>query len=386
MKILIISFYYIPDLCAGSFRTSALIEQLKIKKDADIDVVTTMPNRYASLKSDAKSYESADNLKVYRLTLPSHKSGMLDQVLSFISFYRKVMKITKGKNYDVVYATSSRLFTAFLGKRVARKKQIPLFLDIRDIFVDTLKDVIPSPIFNLISLPLRAIEKYTFNDTEHINLVSQGFKSYFLERFNCSSYSFYTNGIDSEFLTYDYANLNKDHLRPNVLYAGNMGEGQGLHHIIPKLARECPNYLFTLIGDGGKKSDLLAACEGILNVTILPPVKRSELMKKYSEADILFLHLNDYDAFKKVLPSKLFEYGATGKPILAGVSGYAADFCSKELINIAVFRPGNVVEGARGLGLLNLELSSRNDFVVKFQRENIMKLLGESLIDVGNKK
>ena len=46
---------------------------------------------------------------------------------------------------------------------------------------------------------------------------------------------------------------------------------------------------------------------------------------------ILFIHLNAYPAFEKVLPSKIFEYAATGKPILAGVSGYSADFIRNNL-------------------------------------------------------
>ena len=49
-KLLILSLYFEPDLCAGSFRNSALVrEVLKVfPDDTQIDVVTTMPSRYAS--------------------------------------------------------------------------------------------------------------------------------------------------------------------------------------------------------------------------------------------------------------------------------------------------------------------------------------------------
>ena len=59
---------------------------------------------------------------------------------------------------------------------------------------------------------------------------------------------------------------------------------------------------------------------------IIDPVSRSDLFDEYKNADVLFLHLNDYAAFRKVLPSKIFEYAATGKPILAGVAGYMQNF------------------------------------------------------------
>jgi hypothetical protein len=37
--------------------------------------------------------------------------------------------------------------------------------------------------------------------------------------------------------------------------------------------------------------------------------------KLYQEAGALFLHQDDFSAFKKVLPSKLFEYTVMGSPI-----------------------------------------------------------------------
>ena len=49
MKLLLLSFYYPPDLCAGSFRASALIEALSRNrpKDLQVTVLTTQPNRYS---------------------------------------------------------------------------------------------------------------------------------------------------------------------------------------------------------------------------------------------------------------------------------------------------------------------------------------------------
>ena len=74
MKILILSFYYSPDLCAGSFRTTALVEQLKKNKDIDIEVITTMPNRYSSYKQETLSFEVDGNVSIRRISLPEHKS------------------------------------------------------------------------------------------------------------------------------------------------------------------------------------------------------------------------------------------------------------------------------------------------------------------------
>ena len=50
MKIVLFTFYYPPDLSAGSFRAVALVEALskKISLEDELHVVTTHPNRYAT--------------------------------------------------------------------------------------------------------------------------------------------------------------------------------------------------------------------------------------------------------------------------------------------------------------------------------------------------
>jgi len=95
---------------------------------------------------------------------------------------------------------------------------------------------------------------------------------------------------------------------------------------------------------------------------------------------MLFLHINDYDAFKKVLPSKLFEYGAMGKPIWAGVSGYAADFIRAELDNSVVFHPCNAADAERVFGQLRLQDETRFRFESKFARKNIVNELANDVL------
>ena len=386
MRILVLSFYFKPDLCAGSFRTTALVEQLKRQPNVNIDVVTTMPNRYASFSASTNTDEMGDNVRVSRIELPTHKSGILDQVRSFQVFYQQAQRLVKSEEYDVVFATSSRLFTAFLGARVANSKNLPLYLDIRDIFVDTIKDVFSPKIVMLLKPILSAIEKYTFTSAKHINLVSEGFVEYFQDRYPNVNYSMFTNGIDGEFLDLPIAKCGEEakEQTKRLVYAGNIGDGQGLHTILPEfanLARE--NYHFSIIGDGGRKQQLVDSVSGVKNLELLPPINRQKLIQAYLDADILFLHLNDYPAFEKVLPSKIFEYAATGKPILAGVSGYAANFIKSEISNAEVFYPGNHDEAIKALSKLKMGYTDRDAFIRKYTRTNIMKDMSSSIVGVG---
>ena len=385
MKILFLSFYSLPDLSAVSFRSSSLVNALldQLPYDSEIDVLTTLPNRYYLFKSDAKEIETYSRLKIKRIKIPKHKNGMIDQCKVFGSFAKNALHFLSGKDYDLIYATSGRLMTASLGAFIANKIGKPLYLDIRDIFVDTIKDVLPrSSLWILVPL-FSMLENYTINSACKVNLLSLGFLPYFKTQYPNKNYSIFTNGIDEEFLKIQIQkNINNSKIL-NVVYAGNIGEGQGLHKIIPELAKKFQDKLhFRLVGDGGKRVELMNAIKKNKydNIELILPIKREDLIKIYVNADILFLHLNDYPAFKKVLPSKLFEYASTGKPIWAGVSGHAEDFITKNIDNAAVFSPGNVDEAVASFKNLKIINKPRAKFIRKFARRNIAKKMAHDII------
>jgi UDP-N-acetylglucosamine:LPS N-acetylglucosamine transferase len=375
-RILVLSFYYQPDLCAGSFRCTALVEELA-KTGASIHVITTAPNRYESFTVKANESDTKDNVSINRITIPSHKSGMVDQIKAFYAFYRGAKKLAAINNYDLIFATSSRLFTALLGARISRKKRIPLYLDIRDLFVDTMSNILSPALVWLASPVLSVIERYTFNSAKKINLVSKGFLPYFEQRYSDIPITFFTNGIDKEFIQASQVDdktwATKSTI--NILYAGNVGEGQGLHRIIPQMAARLKKRVyFKVIGDGGLIQKLRHEVTelGLSNVELVPPMGREALIKEYIKADVLFLHLNDYEAFRKVLPSKLFEYGAMNKSILAGVSGYSEEFVKSEISDCAVFSPTDSEDAVKKFESLSYSIKPREEFIKKFDRQKIM--------------
>jgi glycosyltransferase involved in cell wall biosynthesis len=384
MRLLLLTFYYEPDLCAGSFRSGALVKSLLelISDDDTIEVVTTHPNRYATYKVETSGIEQHENLIIKRINIPSHQSGFFDQSLSFLKYFMDALFYVSNRKYDIVFATTSRLFTGFLGAIIARQKKIPLYLDIRDIFVDTLKSLFFKSKLKIFLPLLNLIEQFTLKSATKINLVSEGFLSYFSNKYK-KQFTLFSNGIDDEFLNF------KGPLKPIMkddelvlTYTGNIGEGQGLEKIVPKIAKRFRNIEFVIIGDGGRKESLISACYELDNVKILPPVSREEIIKIYDKSDILFLHLNDYEAFKKVQPSKIFEYGATFKPIIAGVDGYSRAFIEKYLPDSMIFKPCDFEDFCRMYssfeGVVNVQ--SRKDFIGKFSRKGIMQEMVKDIL------
>lgn len=389
MKLLVLSNYFTPDLSAGSFRMQALVEAFEPHsvKGLEVDVITTMPSRYASLNCCAPVHEDHGWLRVHRIALPSHRNGMADQARAYLTYVWAVRRLTRGRSWDLVFATSSRLMTAALGAHVASCVGAPLYLDIRDLFTLNMQELMARSPARMLLPMFRLIEKRAFRSAARLSIVSEGFVEHIHSVAPKADVRYFTNGIDDIFLSKDLVRASPLKSLPLILYAGNIGDGQGLHRIVPYVAKELEGKArFRLIGDGGKRrilEDAISAAR-VHNVELLPPVARNHLLGHYREADILFLHLNDLDAFHKVLPSKIFEYAATGRPMLAGVSGHAAEFLGRHLPDVEVFRP---LDAAAMVAAVNRLITSPNRvdrtlFCHNFSRRNIMRRMAADLLEL----
>ena len=380
MRILILTFYYPPDLSAGSFRAGALVRALLDARGQglQIDVATTAPNRYSTHKVEAPQSERQGPVSIRRFALPRHKSGMFDQALAFSAFASQVAVWSAGKRWDLVVATSSRLMTAVLGASLAGAVRAPLYLDVRDLFPDTMDDLLRGKASHRLLPVLRRLERWAIGRATRVNVVSEGFLPYMRALDARHEYRTFSNGIDDEFLEVDFEPpvAAGDHL-PLVLYAGNIGEGQGLHAFLAEAAARCEGRArFRVVGDGGRRAALLESLQrlGVGNVEVQGAVSRARLLEHYREADVLLLHLNDHPAFTKVLPSKIFEYAVTGRPVLAGVAGNPARFIERYVTGAEVFAPCDADGMTAALGRLldGPRFVDRADFRERFSRRRIM--------------
>lgn len=387
-----LSFYFSPDVGPGPLRAAALTHALLAAEagDVSVDVLTTMPNRYRSMKIPAEAIESEDRLSIRRFAIPTHRSGMLDQSRAFQSYARQVLRFIRRGRWDVVVATSSRLMTAALGVWVGRAVEAKTYLDIRDLFTDTMNDVIRTRMLRSGLPAIKALEKWTLRSADRINVVSAGFTPHIQAVAQREDLRTYTNGIDKEFLNLNFLKSARSAGEPlRIVYGGNIGEGQGLESILPPAARRLGNEVsIQCFGDGGRRRVLERElyASGVNSVEVLDPVPRDMLLDNYRKADVLFLHLNDYAAFRKVLPSKLFEYAATGKRILAGVGGYAAEFLEEEVSGVELFAPCDVEGMIEALERLRdwPESIDRTEFCRKYDRETIMRDMASDIIALGS--
>lgn len=380
MKILMLSSFYPPEIGPGSFRAK-IIEEALLKygnNELSIDLITP---------DTTQAIEKLPRITIYRVKTPAYNKNFLHQIYIFLCFSIKAIATVRSKQYDIIVVTSSRLGTAALGAGIAHIKSSIFYLELREIFPDNIKDIFggwrgwAGSILNKI---FSRLEKWVMSNAKKINLISPAFIDRYQKIYPDRIFTSYTHGVNPLFINQSFLVPNKIiSNRLKVYYAGNIGYGQQLHLILPELAKRTQHMLdFYIIGDGNNVELLKKALNKnkIYNVTILPEKPRADLIPHYQNADILFLHIHPYPFTANVLPSKLFEYAAIGKPIWAGIMGFAQQFAEKEISNCAVFKPGDIDDALLALSKLSLKSIPRHEFNEKFNQEALMKNLAYEII------
>lgn len=133
-----------------------------------------------------------------------------------------------------------------------------------------------------------------------------------------------SNGVNSEkFL--ELSRLKNTEDKPVVGYFGSMGKAQNISALI-NLAKKHQNIEFLISGSGSDYNFIESQINSLKlkNVDITPRLDWKKLKRRYEKTNIFFAQLTD--DYKSAVPSKLYEYLATGKFIFFSGSGAASQF------------------------------------------------------------
>ena len=88
---------------------------------------------------------------------------------------------------------------------------------------------------------------------------------------------------------------------------------------------------FLFIGNGAMKRIIVNLAQelNLQNITFLDAIPKDEVPEYLSIVDVSLAPLKKSDTFKAVIPSKIFEASAMGKPTLLGVEGQAEEIIKK---------------------------------------------------------
>ncbi|MBX3286171.1 MAG: NAD-dependent epimerase/dehydratase family protein [Actinobacteria bacterium] len=128
-----------------------------------------------------------------------------------------------------------------------------------------------------------------------------------------------------------------------VLFAGNLGNAQGLEAVVATAAGSDPDVVWAFAGDGTERAALeaQAAAAGLGDrVRFLGRRPPSSMPTLAGAADVLLVHLRPSPLAEVVVPTKLNGYLAYGRPILCALGGEGADLLERAGAGVSV-APGD---------------------------------------------
>lgn len=331
MNILVISQYFYPE----TFRVNTLCEEL-VKRGNSVTVLTGYPQYPQGKIYDGYGfnvpYEKEWNgVKIERIKMrPRGKTpiGLLLNCYSFVREGKKWVKKCKEK-FDVVYVFEVSPVTVGLPAVEYKKKfNVPICFNVQDLWPENVEIVLGIKNKLVIGAINKIVDKiYSASD-----------------RILCSSNSFVENiskrGVSKDKLVFwpqfcnepNFENMTKPACYSddffNVVFAGNIGEAQGLDLLVKTALRlKDSNVRWYIVGDGRARQTIekQVVDNGLLDVVyFVGRVSEEEANEYIYYADLAYLSFMKNKLFDMTLPAKLQSYMVCSTPILAAVSGESA--------------------------------------------------------------
>jgi len=366
MKILYVTQYFIPEICATTNRALANARVFS-QKGHDVTVLTEMPNHpkgiiFPEYRKKIFVKETLENFKIRRVwVFTSRKKNFITRILFYTSFMFSgcLFTLFNWKKYDLIYATSPPLFVGVIGLFLKKLfPKIKFVFEVRDVWPDVAVEIGELKNEKFIKLS-NSIANKIYSTADRIICVTKSFKKR-LERKGVpeDKISVYYNGSDLEFKKIGQKQelVEKYQLKDKfvVLYAGNLGLAQKIETIL--MAAEIlknENVVFLLIGSGPKENELknLAKEKKLQNVLFLGEIQKDKMNRYFSLADCGIIPLKNSNIFKETIPSKIFDYMSAELPIILGVKGEAKEILEKSRAGI-FYEPDNFRELAEKIILL----------------------------------
>lgn len=312
-----------------------------VARGFDVEVVTGFPNYpggkiYSGYRQKLLHKEIVDGIKITRVPLyPSHDGSARGRVANYLSFAFSALLycVFLARKPDVIYVYHPPLTIGITAGITRAVRGVPVVYDIQDMWPESLRASGMVGNERFLSFAEKVCQ-WVYRHVDKITVISPGFKRCLLERgvpdskveviYNwCDESAVLGNESDSR-------GSSKGEGYFDVLFAGNMGKGQGLDSVLDAaeiLLARGSRVRFKFLG-GGVEVDRLkksASDRSLSNVIFVPRVPMSEVGPIMNEADALLVHLKDNPLYRITIPSKTQAYMAVGKPILMAVPGDAAD-------------------------------------------------------------
>lgn len=315
--ILIITNYFPPETGAASNRIFHLAEGLQ-KQNYSVSVITPLPNYpkgeiFDDYKGVFKNTSVENSITIHRLWIyASNSKNKLKRLIAMLSYsFSLVWFFMWNKLPNKVIVQSPPLLVAFTCMFFIRNKNRKLILNVSDLWpiagleLGAFKK-------NFSYKLLERIERFNYKKADLVLGQSEEILAHITSIFPEKNTFLYRNFPD-----FDPPKLVEkptNHGKIKMVYAGLLGIAQGIYKLCTEL--DYSNIQFHVYGAGAEKESIenLIATNPELDIVYHGEIARSELHQALLQYDLTIIPL--LNRIYGSVPSKIFEYGKLGLPML----------------------------------------------------------------------
>ncbi len=409
-KILIISYLFPPAGGGGVIRIKDIVKRLKNR--FDITIITAKKDMYSNI------YEEPliEGIKIFRFSSylkdiivkeknavfseKKNKKGFLfhikrwiryglvfpdEYVLWVLKVFNSFNGFLENQKYDFIFTTSPPYSNLLLSALIAYRKNIPLIVEYRDIWHNNSV----YPVLFPCSLIKKVFEKWILKKSEYIVFTTDKqkeamIKMYpFIENKSVVIYNGYDNDLINKDSRYSYyMNGKRDYMK--IVYLGSLTPYrnplpffEAVQEIMDegdvRLQIEFVGYFDAVHKEYIDKYGLKEI------VKIYPSVSHTKVVEKLKDGDAFLLIQSIKEGGDTAIPGKMFEYMATGKPIIIIDDGGAVkEFAEKYGYDVCGFDKNCIKKKIKDI-YYNYKIKNAENVYTREYVANQMEKLWEKL-------
>jgi colanic acid biosynthesis glycosyl transferase WcaI len=343
LRVLFLTHYFHPEVGAPQTRLLELASELS-RQGHEITVLTGFPNYPdgvipARYRRRLFAVERLGELRIVRAAVyPAPNRGAARRLLNHLSFaLSSIPASLRAGGADVVIVETPPLFVAAAGVAVAALKRAPMLLNVADLWPDAAIQLGALRHRGLIA-GARALERFAYRHADLIAVPTPGLERVLRERgYPRERVVVVPHGVDPARFPLD------PEARPipgRVVYCGTIGMGHAMGTLIEAarmLEQGDGRYEFLIVGDGAERGELEARARswGLRSVTFAGRLPRAELPALLASAAVGVATQRDLPLLGDALSTKVLEYMAAARPVVAAASGWTAEVIARSGAGIA---------------------------------------------------
>ncbi|MDZ4724084.1 MAG: glycosyltransferase family 4 protein [candidate division Zixibacteria bacterium] len=331
MNILIVTQHFPPE--RGAVRRLFEFARYFAQNGHTVSVLTAMPNYPDGIVPEKYRgkfflYEEIEGVKIYRCwVLAASNRNPGKRMIGFATFFLTslINSFRLDKKFDVVLASTPPVNTPVIGWILSKIKGSKFIIEVRDLQPESSEDF-GNLSKSWMTRGLKKVMHGLYRKADWIVSVTDGMTDYLRALPDPPSrITTVKSGFSKEFMNADYNGIRKKFGWDEkfiICRTGTLGWAHSLESVI-EAARQLtdqPEIMFVFVGDGEKRGALegMVRDYGLKNVAFVGSQPLETIPHFLQASNVLIESLKNVPLTRSTFPAKLFEYMASGRPILFG--------------------------------------------------------------------